>query len=177
METKFRTCIFTPFHTKCISCKHGFIENGENFNEILVVCGLHDVTEEFPIKSKYVIPKKRIEVLLYRHGLPSSHIVTCAGCDHCFVSIHDAIDMHVKAYGESKDNSLNNREIGCIHSNGSMRSIPLDAYRHSYVPTQKMQSIEAEKSARAIITISKPKMSQSITTRLQEIKNKCMHKK
>ena len=88
---KFHIYISTRFHTKCISCKHGFIENGENYNEILVVCGLHDVTEEFPIKSNYKVPKKRIEVLLFRHGLPSSHVITCAGCDNCFVSIHDAI--------------------------------------------------------------------------------------
>ena len=129
-------------------------------------------TDDFPIKSKYQIPKKRLEVLLFRHGLPSSHVVSCAGCDNCLVSIHDAIDMHVKAFGASKDNSLNNREIGCIHSNASMRSISLDMYRHSYIPVQKMQMIEAEKSAKSILTISKPKMKKSIAHRLQEIKNK-----
>ena len=85
-------------------------------------------------------------------------------------------EMHVKAFGASKDNSLNNREIGCVHSNASMRSIPLDTYRHSYVPVQKMQMIEAEKCANSILTTSKPKMSQSITHRLQEIKNKFMNK-
>ena len=141
-----------------------------------MVRGLHDATEDFPIKSKYQIPKKRVKVLLFRHGLPSSHVVSCAGCDNCLVSIHDAIDMHVKAFGASKDNSLNNREIECVHSNASMRSIPLDTYRHSYVPVQKMQMIEAEKSANSILTTSKPKMSQSITHRLQEIKNKFMNK-
>ena len=80
-------------------------------------------------------------------------------------------DIHVKAFGASKDNSLNNREIGCIHSNASMRSISLDMYRHSYIPVQKMQMI-AEKSAKSILTISKPKMKKSIAHRLQEIKNK-----
>ena len=77
--------------------KHGFIETEETYKVILVVCGIHEVTEEFPIKPKYQVPKKRVEVLLFRHGLPSSHIIPCAGCDNCNVSIHDAIDMHVKA--------------------------------------------------------------------------------